>query len=142
HLHGFPEAEGRALAYEPTDEQLEALEALPIYEVANKGEVDNYLGFRHIGGLKPWEPEAKARYLARAVDEASDEGVSNPFNHVAKQFGSNTQGVRNSYIALITLRHARDVGRIDIGYVLRERFTVWLRCMNSSDIRRYIGLGP
>jgi hypothetical protein len=49
--------------------------------------------------------------------------------------------VRGPYIALKVLRAARDDFGIDIQYVLRERFGVWNRLMNSSDIRQYIGFG-
>lgn len=142
HLHGLPVAQGRPLAFEPTDDQLARLAEVPCFEVADRQEVSKFLGFRHIGGMKPWEPEAKARYLSKAVDEAHAAGEQHPFREVGRQVGSNAQGVRNSYVALATLRYARDEGGVDIGPVMRERFTVWLRCMNSAAIKAYIGLGP
>lgn len=53
------------------------LQALPcaIFELREK--VLDYLGFRHITGVKQWEPEAKARYMqslyARHIPDAGEE---------------------------------------------------------------------
>ena len=54
--------------------------------------------------------------------------------------GSNAQGIRNSYIAMKLLMHARAEG-VDSAYVVQSRFGVWVRCINSQDIRAFIGFG-
>lgn len=131
----------RAISRQPTREQLERLEEVPVFEVASREEVRLFLGYRHISGLKPWKPEAKARYIASEVDRAYKEGVTNPFLHVARMVGSNTQGIRSSYIALSMLRFARNECGASTLHVLNERFGVWLRCMNSQDIKDYVGFG-
>lgn len=101
--------------------------------------VRKYLGFRHLGGIKTWSAEAKARYIAREVDAAANE--ESPFIAVSRRVGSNVQGVRNAYIAISTLRYARDEFSLDTKAVLYNRFGVWTRCMNSPELRAYIGLG-
>lgn len=100
---------------------------------------DAHIGFRHIGGVKPWSPEAKARYVTAAVDTAAAEGDLSPFKSVGRSFGSNAQGMRNSYVALAILRHAKNEFGIDVGHVLNERFGVWMRCLNVPGIREHIG---
>lgn len=55
--------------------------------------------------------------------------------------GSNARGVRTSYMALRTLQWASEQNQVKVGFVVEERFGVWLRCMNSREIRDYIGLG-
>jgi hypothetical protein len=143
-LHRTPEAEAEGL--EPDLEEplsasaREELEVIPCYEVDDRDEVHKYLGFRHIGGLKTWSPEAKARYLLTETRKAAESGEERPFLTVARQVGSNTQGVRNSYTAIALLQRARDEFELPISYVLRERFGVWLRCINAQDLRKYIGL--
>jgi hypothetical protein len=124
----------------PTEWQLERLRQVPSYEVASPEAVHEFLGFRHIGGIKTWSAEAKARYLLGEVERLEREGTTgNVFSAVARRVGSNAQGVRNPYIALRLLLHARDEFGTDIADVQRRRFGVWTRCMNSKELRSYIG---
>ena len=113
--------------------------AVPAFPVASRDEVRKYLGFRHIGGIKTWSAEAKARYLADEVELASHE--PNPFLDVSRRVGSNVQGVRNAYLAISILRHAREEWGVPVSAVQRRRFGVWTRAMNSPLLREYIGLG-
>jgi hypothetical protein len=124
----------------PSPELLRDLQEVPVYVVADREEVHKYLGYRHIGGIKSWSAEAKARYLMLETDRAASQGEQRPFLDVARRVGSNSQGVRNSYTAITLLRHAREEFGIQINYVLERRFGVWLRCMTSHDVRTYVGL--
>ena len=145
-LHRSPEADGlRFITIDPPDpseEDLERLREIPCCLISNRNAVHAYLGFRHIGALKTWPPEAKARYILtearRLVDEKK---VDDPFRALGRRVGSNAQGMRNPYLAIRILLHARDEFGSDVNFVQESRFGVWLRCMNSSDIRKYIGLG-
>ena len=140
-LHGAPEAgDIRFLGIDPSREQLEQLEEIPCFPVSDRDDVHAYIGFKHIGGLKTWPPEAKARYVLAEVRKLVDAGVEDPFRELGRRVGSNTQGVRNSYLAIRILLHAREGFGLNVAYVQEERFGVWLRCMNSADIRTYIGL--
>jgi hypothetical protein len=143
-LLGEPEARDEGLEplleLTPTDERLAELRQVPVYVVADRDEVHKYLGYRHIGGIRTWSAEAKARYLMREADRAFDAGSANPFLEVARRVGSNSQGIRNSYTAITLLRHAREEFGISINYVIERRFGVWLRCMTAQDVRRYVGL--
>lgn len=138
--------EARNLGLEPLLEtpvpptRLVSLSNVPVYVVEDREEVHKYLGYRHIGGIKTWSAEAKARYLMREADRAAARRSKNPFLQVARRVGSNTQGVRNSYTAITLLRHARDEFGIPVNFIIERRFGVWLRCMSAQDIRRYIGL--
>ncbi len=140
-LHGRPEASDIAFDLEIPEGRLDELKAVPCFEVKKREEVFRFLGFRHIGGIKTWGAEAKARYLAAEVDKAVAQESTNPFRDVGRRVGSNAQGVRNSYVALALLRHAREEFSIDVKLLQNARFGVWLRILNSPDIRKYIGLG-
>lgn len=120
--------------------RLKRVERVPVVVVDSRDSVSAFLGFRHISGLKPWPPEAKARYIAKQVDEASED-QRNPFAAVGRAFGSNATGMRNAYLAYRTLEFARNEHRLDVGHVMNERFGVWTRCLNSGNIREYFGLG-
>lgn len=115
--------------------------AVPCYIVDSRDEVHRFLGFRHIGGPRRWSPEAKARYLRDAVRRAVRDGSDQPFRAVGRQVGSNALGVRNPYIAIRILEHAKEEFGLDSRFVQHQRFGVWNRCMNSRDLREYIGLG-
>lgn len=125
----------------PTEEQLGRLRQIPCFEVPDRRAVRDFLGFRHIGGIKTWSPEAKARYIDQEVREALSDGSVNAFRDVGRRVGSNAAGVRGPYIALHILRAARDRLGIDAAYVQHHRFGVWNRMMNSADLRGYIGFG-
>lgn len=125
----------------PTDEQLGRLERIPCIAVESREEVRTYLGFRHIGGIKDWSPEAKARFVALEIERFVDAEHENPFQAVGRAYGSNAQGIRNAYIALVILRFARIEYGLETRFVQHHRFGVWQRCLNSATIREYIGFG-
>lgn len=125
-----------------TDEQRERVRQVPVRRVSDRDAVRDFLGFRHIGGLQKWKPEAKARYLRDDVRRAVDDGVSeDPFRYVGRRVGSNAQGVRNPYLALELLVFAREELGLDVRHVQFERFGVWNRAMNAAELREYLGIG-
>src|SRR4051812_34026952 len=102
-------ANGLTLAVDaPIPERAAELSAVPCLW-ATREEVRKYLGFRHIGGIKTWSAEAKARYLYDDVERTVAQEVENPFADVARRVGSNAQGVRTSYTAMALLRAAREL---------------------------------
>jgi hypothetical protein len=140
-LRGAPEADGLDLLVESSPGRIEQLAEVPCFEVSSRDEIRAYVGFRHIGGIKTWDPEAKARYVLGEVARLVEHNSPDPFRELGRRIGSNTQGVRNSYLAIRILLHAREEFGLDVSDLQDNRFGVWLRCMNSADIRRHIGLG-
>jgi ParB-like nuclease family protein len=125
----------------PNVQQLNRLKSIPCVVVENSDEVRKYLGFRHISGLRRWAPEAKARYVLEEVRALANSGDTNPFASVARRVGSNTVGIRNSFLAISILLHSRKEFGLNVSEVQQTRFGVWLRCMNSAEIREHIGMG-
>lgn len=143
-LHGSEVAEDIVgldeITSDYSDDAIADLQEIPCVVVEDRDDVRRFLGFRHIGGMKKWSSEAKARYLAREVAKAAEAGASNPFKQVADEVGSNVTGVRNSYLAIRILQEASRQG-LSVFELQRDRFGVWTRCLNSAEIRAYIGLG-
>src|SRR5262249_50219495 len=139
----LPAAEESGLSFdiEASPQQFDDLRRVPCYVVNRRDDVYSFLGFRHIGGIKKWGAEAKARYLAREVDGAVRDGSRTPFRDVGKRVGSNAQGVRNSYTALAILRYAQEEYSLSVRVLQNERFSVWQRALNSPDIRAFIRFG-
>ena len=126
----------------PTAEQLNQLREVPCLIVEDPEDVHRFLGFRHIGGIKTWSAEAKARYLVAEVNRTHKrEPTKNPFTIVGRAVGSNAQGVRNPYIAMKILIRGREQFGIETTVIQHHRFGVWNRAMNSPALRSYIGFG-
>jgi hypothetical protein len=121
---------------------LDGLRHIPGVEVSSRDELSDYLGFRHISGLKVWTPEAKARWLYNQVERAKEAGSNNPFYDVGRRVGSNSRGVRSAYNAYNILRYGRDVlqRESDVEYVMKERFGVWTRLLGTANVPSYLGM--
>jgi hypothetical protein len=128
--------------FPPSEDALGGLRQIPGVEVGSREELSNYLGFRHISGLKVWSSEAKARWLYREVERAKEAGSSDPFFDVGRRVGSNARGVRSAYNAYNILRYARDnlheETRVD--FVMKNRFGVWTRLLGTANVPSYMGL--
>lgn len=126
----------------PAGELLDMLRAVPCVTVSDREQVHRFLGFRHIGGIKTWSAEAKARYIIEEVRRTrTQHPESDVFRLVGRVVGSNALGVRNPYIAMRILIYGREQFGLDVSYVQQYRFGVWNRAMNSPDLRAYIGFG-
>lgn len=124
----------------PTNERLQELTEVPAFEVENREELGAYLGFRHIGGLRQWSSEAKARWIHTNVASMVAEGRTNPFYDVGRIVGSNARGVRTAYLALELLRRARRDHGVTTSHVENYRYSVWGLLVGNSRVRDYIGL--
>ena len=78
--------------HKPTD--------LPVAVVNGRSEVLVYLGYRHVTGVKPWEPLAKARYMRKLFDQASARELDGKYREVAKEIGSRRHHVKRTLNAL------------------------------------------
>lgn len=117
----------------------DGLKEVPVVFVESYAEVKTYIGFRHISGLKTWPPEAKARFVTEAVDEAIEKGVEDPFKVVGKAIGSNSMGVRSYFLAEKSLQIAEGAGASS-AVVRTDRFAVWQRLWSSGGFREYLGM--
>lgn len=129
------------LSIDPSSDELEQLSAVPAYEVQSREELGAYLGYRHIGGIREWPAESKARWIHQTVNDAVATGENSPFYRVGRTIGSNARGVRTAYLTAELLRIARDEYDIDTESVERDRFSVWGLLISNSRIRKFIGLG-
>lgn len=125
----------KGLTDPPTESLRREFAEIPCLVVDSRDEVAPYLGFRHIGGIQPWPPESKARFVSKRLAALEADGFTgNPFAHVARMVGTNAQGIRITYFAFQLLVHARvDLG-LDTAHIASERFGVWQRCMSSRGV--------
>jgi hypothetical protein len=110
------------------------IEKIPMLVYEKRDQIVPYLGFRHISGVKQWDPREKARF----IDSLLKDGTRS-FAEVARIVGSNSQSVRDSYLAYRLMRQARDKFEIDTSR-LEDEFGVLLRAVSSAAIKSHLGV--
>lgn len=70
-----------------------SLQELPCAVFGDRSDVLDYLGFRHVTGVKQWEPEAKARYLQELYRLHSATAGEDVFKLIARLIGSRSDYV-------------------------------------------------
>lgn len=131
----------------PSEDALRRLGVIPGRKVDSREDVRHYVGFRHIGGLKEWPPEAKARWIEEEIQRrfSASRQPANVFAEIARSVGTSAQSIRGPYLALRILRFAQqefeDPDRPIVTFVQTERFGVLVRATNSPDLRGYVAPG-
>lgn len=105
---------------------------LPVYLARDREEVAPIIGYRHISGIQPWEPFAKARFIAGFVDQGQD------LEDVAEKVGDSRTNVASHYRNYNIVETARRDFGIDTSRAV-EDFGVFTRAMGQTKIRDHIG---
>lgn len=143
-LLGLPEAGG--LEFPDLDlpaKKKETLSTIPCFLVDQRNDVHAFLGFRHIGGIKGWSAEAKARYIYNQVRTLPAKNGDNAFDLISRRTGLEKQAVRQAYLAYALACEARDRGIAAAQKLFvhdERRFGVLVRLLVSKDVRQYLGL--
>ena len=69
------------------------LENAPYILADTRQDVQMYLGFRHVTGIKQWDPAEKAEYISNLIES----GMT--YREVTEAIGSKVASVRQSYIS-------------------------------------------
>jgi hypothetical protein len=107
-------------------------ERLPVVVVRERKSVTPLLGFRHISGIKEWEPFAQARYIADLVEE---EEYS--LEEVADLVGRPPLEVKAMYRDHEIVRQAKEVFHLDTARATQD-FGVFNAAMSIRNLRVYI----
>jgi hypothetical protein len=109
---------------------------VPYILADERGDVDAFLGFRHVTGIKEWKPAEKAEYIAKLIDER---GMS--YEEVMRAIGSKTEPVRRNYIAFRVLRQLEELEEEDILLQhVEERFSVLYLSLREPGIQEFLGV--
>jgi hypothetical protein len=121
------------IARSATPEKLDRLRTVPYLKAESRSDVEAYLGFRHVTGIKQWNPAEKAEFISHLID---DRGMS--YQEVMRKIGSTTPTVRQNYITYRLLLQMEDVeNRIAIDRV-EEKFSVLYLSLRTSGVRQYL----
>jgi hypothetical protein len=106
---------------------------VPYLLAEHRRDVEAYLGFRHVTGIKQWEPAQKAAFIAHLID---DEKMS--YEKVMRRIGSKTEAVRRNYISYRILRQMADMDeQIHIKNV-EKKFSVLFLSLRTEGVRTYL----
>lgn len=89
---------------------------VPCVIFEERTDVVNYLGYRHISGVKQWEPLAKARYIANYFRTLTDtnEDPSQRYRTVARSIGSQSPFIKRQLDGIAIYEHIEDRGFYEI----------------------------
>lgn len=108
------------------------LDELPVIIYPTRKEVLPYLGVRHITGNKKWDSYAKARYIAKMLDEG------NTVDDIVREVGDRSQGVLRNAISYYILQQARTELDVDISRA-KEDFSYMLLAIGQRNIKVFLG---
>lgn len=120
-------------AWSSIHEDVAVPDEIPIVVVPDRKTVTPLLGFRHISGIKEWDPFAQARYIADLVDV---DGYT--LDEVAELVGRPHLEVKAMYRDHEVVRQAGEAFGLDTDRVTQD-FGVFNAAMAIRNIRTYIG---
>jgi hypothetical protein len=78
---------------------------LPVIVYEKREDVLTYLGYRHITGVKQWDPLAKARYMLQLFEQTDKrKSAEDRYREVAREIGSRSNHIRRSLDALAVFK--------------------------------------
>lgn len=117
-------------------------DTIPCIIFKSRGEIINYLGYRHITGIKQWEPLAKARYVAQYFDTqtAKREKAEDRYRAVARSIGSQVPYIRRQLDGIAVYRLIEHEGFFDIEGLDEENiaFSLLTTCLGYESILNFV----
>lgn len=116
---------------------------VPVVIRQTRAEVLPYLGFRHITGVKQWEPLAKARYIMQLFDTTSLEASARDrYKEVANAIGSRRDHIKRNLDALAVYRTIKENDFFGIDELDEEsiKFAVLSTALADDHIGSFVGV--
>jgi hypothetical protein len=105
---------------------------VPYLKVSSRKDVEAFIGFRHVTGIKEWHPAEKAEYIAKLIEER---GMG--YDEVMRKIGSKTPAVRQHYISYRLLLQMEDRDEISIEHV-EDKFSVLYLSLRTDGVQTYL----
>ena len=107
---------------------------VPHIVMSDRSDIEAFLGFRHVTGIKEWRPPEKAQFIATLIDQ---KGYS--YRQVMRKIGSKTPVVERNYIAYCIFRQMEDTEDVEVEEV-QDRFSVLFLSLRSKHIQTFLGI--
>lgn len=112
----------------------ELFDRVPFITADSRDDVEAFLGFRHVTGIKEWKPAEKAEYIAKLIDER---GLS--YQEVMRTIGSKTEAVRRNYVAYRVFLQLEDAAEDEsLLENVEEKFSVLFLSLRERGVQRYL----
>ena len=116
---------------------------IPVVVRDTRAEVLPYLGFRHITGVKQWEPLAKARYIEQLF-VLTDSSISprKRYGEVARAIGSRRDHIKRNLDALAVYKEIKEKEFYDIDGLNDEsmKFSILSTALADERIANFVGV--
>lgn len=116
---------------------------IPVVIRNTRSEVLPYLGFRHITGVKQWEPLAKARYIEQLFQlTKKKESPKDRYGEVARAIGSRRDHIKRNLDALAVYKEIKDKEFYGIEGLNDEsvKFSVLSTALADERIGNFVGV--
>ncbi|UNU29099.1 ParB/RepB/Spo0J family partition protein [Aeromonas hydrophila] len=126
------------------EHDINAPDKLPVVVKNDREAVLPYLGFRHISGVKQWDPLAKARYIKQLFDFTdSSASPSVRYTEVAKKIGSKRHFIKRNLdaLAIYNIIEEQDYYGVDEAREDKVKFSILLTALADEKIGIFVGLG-
>ena len=123
------------LLVEGVDVPEELFAKIPYIHLGSRQDIESFLGFRHVTGIKQWHPEEKAQYIAKLIDER---GMS--YEEVMRRIGSKTPTVRRHYISYRLLLQMIDSLEDFSVKEAEGRFSVMSLSLRTHGVQQYLDI--
>ncbi|HUT29920.1 MAG TPA: hypothetical protein VMX13_09020 [Sedimentisphaerales bacterium] len=107
---------------------------IPYIQVGSREEIESFLGFRHVTGIKEWKAAEKAAFIARLIDKRKMS-----YNQVTRKIGSRVDTVRRNYISYRILLQMEDTLGIPQEQ-FEGRFSVMYLALRTQGVRKYLDI--
>lgn len=131
-LNGKPASRKWAELAKVKEPPQKLFERIPYIEVGSRKEVEAFIGFRHVTGIKEWNPAEKAQYIATLIEDSHM-----TYEQVMRKIGSKTPTVRQNYISYRLLLQMEEQEDISIEQV-EEKFSVLYLSLRTEGVRKYL----
>jgi hypothetical protein len=105
---------------------------VPFIRVGSRKDVIAFLGFRHVTGIKEWNPAEKAEYIAKLIEDHKMD-----YDEIRRKIGSKTDTVRQNYISYRLLLQMEGEDEIDLRRV-EDKFSVLYLSLRSAGVQKYL----
>lgn len=126
------------------DEAIKKPEDLPVMIFPKRKEILDYLGFKHITGVKQWSALAKAKYLRELQQEykSSKISITEQYKKLAKAIGSRADYVRDLLIGLDVYDKIHKKNYFEIEGLNEDTidFGVYYNALKYSNIPKYLAI--
>lgn len=129
-----------------SDENKATFLKLPCLVYPTRDDILDYLGYRHITGIKPWGSREKAEYLKQLYLRHNNNKFdynSHVLSKVSKMIGSNSTNAKRILSGLALLNTAEDAafwGSDDLSSSTDIDFSVLTTALNMPSVRSFVGL--